>query len=250
MRLTSGQSRRAGWLAGGAAMVLAVGTCVGVADATGASSAKTVSACYLHSGQIVVFKAKQKKCAAGSHLLRWNLKGSKGEPGAPGPTGVPGPVGSTGPSGPAGDRGATGGRGPTGSPGATGVVVGYQAVANRLNSLVVTGSWTEVEQTAELPAGTYVVNAQISLHNPDQDGVACRIEYGGSKFGYDNGDRAQTEGSVVYETLSSTDTDTVTANQRIGYYCADLESTPKDDLQLHNGSLIAMPVLAFGVNSG
>jgi hypothetical protein len=59
-------------------------------------------------------------CRPGETALSWNVKGLKGNTGAPGPKGDTGPAGADGAAGAKGDAGATGAQGPKGDSGPAG----------------------------------------------------------------------------------------------------------------------------------
>jgi hypothetical protein len=98
--------------------------------------------------------------------------GPAGSPGASGASGLPGANGSPGPSGPSGPQGSPGPTGSAGAPGSDGAPAAY----TNINPLAVNmlGEYATVA-TLDLPAGSYAITGQATLHNSSnsEQGVAC-----------------------------------------------------------------------------
>jgi Collagen triple helix repeat (20 copies) len=258
-----------GWLGAGALLVATIG----VAQAATSTSASTVAGCYRNTTRVVTVLAAGKACPKGTTSLVWQRTGAAGATGAvgkrgatgaagpAGPQGPPGPDGQTGGTGPTGDQGdrgafgalgATGPTGPQGAKGATGKtgsIAGYEGYRTYSDGVTVTGKWTEVAETAELPAGHYLVTASsfIGFDN-DDDLIACRIEFGSGGTAYAGGDVVFTGDSHADGvSVSSTDGGQVAANGRIGYYCADFDNSP-DGAIAGAAAVTAVPVVTFTGN--
>src|SRR4051812_16434828 len=101
-------------LIGSAVTIAFAGAAYAVASIPDADGA--IHACYSSSGLVrIVHSASE--CVRFEKALTWNVKGAKGDPGAPGAKGDPGPAGAPGASGPAGADGAVGPTGPAGPQG-------------------------------------------------------------------------------------------------------------------------------------
>jgi hypothetical protein len=88
--------------------------------------------------------------------------GAAGSAGAPGETGAAGPQGPEGPEGPAGPAGETGAAGPQGPAGADGTGPAWLDIGE---PTVYTASDTHTLATVTLPAGTYLLSAQVYVTN-------------------------------------------------------------------------------------
>jgi Collagen triple helix repeat (20 copies) len=259
-------------LGAGAVIVASLGVS---AAATSSASAKIAGCVAVKSRAVTVLNTTgRKKCAAGTTRITWNLPGPKGPHGSPGPVGLAGPdgppgppgvqgvrgakgatgpVGDPGPAGQLGNIGATGPKGPKGATGATGpaksasVYTGYRS---QFSEKTVGASYTELTQTPELPAGTYLVTAAATIDNPHGDVIRCRIEYGSGSVGYGAGDDAWLgDTNLDSASIAATDAVTVKANQRIGYYCSD-DDTGSGDAVNNYVALTAVPVTHLVVHDG
>ncbi len=97
------------------------------------------------------------------------LAAHKGRQVRPGATGATGATGAQGPQGPTGQTGATGQNGPQGPTGATGAqgpagpaTIYHTAPNSNGSPYTLTGSYTTLA-TLTLPAGTYWIQAQVSV---------------------------------------------------------------------------------------
>jgi len=89
--------------------------------------------------------------------------------GPTGPTGATGPTGPTGATGPTGPTGATGAQGPTGPS------AGFDtAVAT---GVALSSSWTTVA-TLNLPAGSFIANADVTVLNSASSAIIAGCELG------------------------------------------------------------------------
>jgi len=123
-----------------------------------------IQGCVKSNGTLIVVKAG-KKCAKHTTSLAFNAKGTAGAPGAPGTPGAKGATGATGVTGPAGSAGAANGFSTQSSPTALIVVLG-------------TGIPTPVASMA-LPAGNFVVQADVQVENSGANNVVSCVLAGG-----------------------------------------------------------------------
>jgi hypothetical protein len=148
----------------------------GVAYATIPDASGVIHGCYNTgsnpSGQLRVIDTQAGgKCAKNEKALDWNYKGPTGPQGPKGDKGDTGDTGATGPQGPAGP---TGPQGPTGSQGPAGPA--GTGVAFNANGGGVNLAGTQTILSVDMPAGTYVLIAQVLGINDD-------LINGGSSYG-------------------------------------------------------------------
>lgn len=152
MRTTKKFGRR-GILLAFVAVALVIG---GTAYASIPDSAGVIHGCYVTgTGQLRVYDSESttsKKCASNERSLSWNQQGPAG------PTGPSGPAGPTGPAGPAGPTGPTGPQGPAGTSGAA-----HAYFATDSNE-VAGASSHNIGVLSNLPAGTYLVWADVEAY--------------------------------------------------------------------------------------
>jgi Collagen triple helix repeat (20 copies) len=147
-----------------AAGVLAVG---GIAYASIPDATGVIHGCYLKSGGGLRVIDSAGHCGMSETSLNW---GQQGPPGPAGPAGPAGAAGQTGPMGPAG---------PAGPAGTSGAAHAYFATDS---TLIGSGSSGDVTTLAGLPAGTYLVWADVELSgNNDTATAECGL-YNGSGF--------------------------------------------------------------------
>jgi hypothetical protein len=153
------------------------------------STTHVITACVKSTGatRLIDYQAG-KRCVKGEKAVSWNQTGPRGltglrgmagtdgvagADGATGPTGPAGPMGPAGPAGPQGSagqdgtNGATGVPGPQGATGAKGDTGPSDAYATSTFGQPFTGASTKqlVVTLPNLPAGSYVVNADITAQN-------------------------------------------------------------------------------------
>lgn len=103
-------------------------------------------------------------CKNGETTIQWNQTGPAGPQGPTGPTG---PQGATGPQGVPGPQGATGPQGVAGPPGTNGTSNLY--ISEKEGYPIRDIRTPEVLNSLNLPAGSYLVTATITVFNGDED---------------------------------------------------------------------------------
>ena len=125
----------------------------GTAFASIPDSAGVIHGCYVTgTGQLRVYDSESftsKKCAPNEKSLNWNQQG---------PAGPAGPAGSAGPTGPAGPAGPTGPQGPAGTSGAAHAY--FATDSNEVDG----ASSHNIGVLSNLPAGTYLVWADVEAY--------------------------------------------------------------------------------------
>jgi len=135
------------------ALLVALG---GAAEASIPDGTGVIHGCYLtNGGALSVIDSPSATCGAGQTALAWSQRGQTGPSGPAGATGASG-AGARGPRGPAGVRGAAGPRGATGPSDA------YSTGETPPRGI---GTSTKLVQRLALPAGDYVVSAQVTVAN-------------------------------------------------------------------------------------
>jgi len=140
-----------------------------------------IQGCVKANGTLIVVKAG-KKCAKHTTSLVFNAKGTAGAPGAPGTPGAKGATGATGVTGPAGSAGAANGFSTQSSPTALIVVLGV-------------GIPTPVASMA-VPAGNFVVQADVQVENTGANNVVSCVLAGGGLSNAGVLDAGSTAGGV------------------------------------------------------
>lgn len=102
----------------------------------------------------------------------------KGEPGPAGPQGKTGKTGAKGATGPKGATGATGARGATGAAGTDGTGPAFEVFRQTPKAI---GTSSTVVLTESIPAGSYVISANVSLAEAAEalQTVSCEVTGGG-----------------------------------------------------------------------
>jgi hypothetical protein len=174
-RTRSGRRPTAAWVV--AATVVAVATS-GVALAAIPDGGGLIKGCFATTNGLLLGIPHSKgdtrivdendNCRSYERSLTWSQIGPQGPPGQQGPAGEEGPTGNTGaqgPPGPKGDTGIQGEAGATGAPGPAAVNNAYTADGGNPVSVAV-------------PAGHYVVVAQMTLRNfdPDFQLASCTLQ--------------------------------------------------------------------------
>lgn len=148
-------------------VVAAVFGVVAVASGSIPGDDGSISGCYVKTtGALRVVDTKAStppKCRSTEIALAWNQVGLKGE---------------TGPAGPAGEQG------PAGEPGTSGAQELFFAFQDSPTFLDQNGGNTQIVSKA-LPAGSYRIAAQMSIHGRAFEGVGveCWLTWDGAKFG-------------------------------------------------------------------
>jgi hypothetical protein len=184
-------SKRTWFVALAVAATFAVAAGIGYAAIPGSSG--VINGCYGKlTGILRVIDAEAgKTCTSFETPISWNEQGPKGDQGIAGPKGDPGPQGvqgargekgdkgdqgaqgiqgprgdkgDAGPPGPKGDTGPVGPRGEIGPPGPKGDPGPSDAFATTHTSSTIDGTWKSIA-TLNLPAGSYIASASLSLHN-------------------------------------------------------------------------------------
>ncbi len=122
--------------------------------------------------------------------------GPQGLTGATGAAGVTGPAGAIGPMGPAGPQGLTGATGPAGAAGSSNLFInsGFSGVAT------LTTSGTLVASLANLPAGSYLLSAKVTIGlNSSGAQDYCTLSVGGTAIDYSYATVSPSAG-IFYET--------------------------------------------------
>lgn len=140
-----------------------------------------------------------------------------------------GPAGPQGPQGPAGAKGANGTNGTNGSNGANGAVAAYYA-GTGATAVSLTDAASKTVLSKTLPAGSYVVNADVTADAQQMNssaGVAlsCYLQWaGGSEFKswvspWDSNDDSTANGTISWNlaaNLSSASTVTISCTDYSG----------------------------------
>ena len=140
------------------ALLVALG---GAAEAAIPDSSGVIHGCYSNTGQLSVIDSSNASCGAGQTALNWNQRGQTGPSGSAGATGATG-TGASGPKGPAGARGAAGAKGAAGPRGAVGPSDAFSTSAGPTRGI---GGTAKLVQRIGLPAGDYVVSAQVKVES-------------------------------------------------------------------------------------
>jgi len=134
----------------------------GAAEAAIPDSSGVIHGCYVtNTGQLSVIDSATASCGAGQTALDWNQRGQTGASGPAGATGATG-TGATGPKGPAGPRGTSGAKGAAGPRGAIGPSDAFSTGETATRGI---GKSAKLVQRLALPAGEYVVSAQVKVEN-------------------------------------------------------------------------------------
>ena len=142
------------------ALVVALG---GAAEAAIPDSSGAIHGCYVtNTGQLSVIDSSNSSCGAGQTALDWSQRGPTGASGPAGATGATG-TGATGPKGPGGPRGAAGAKGAAGQRGAIGPSDAFSTGETPARGV---GTTAKLVQRLALPAGEYVVSAQVNVASP------------------------------------------------------------------------------------
>ena len=161
----------------GAVAVAAMLAAGGVAYATIPDSGGTIHGCYARSGgSLRVIDAGVTNCKSTETSLDWNVQGQQGPQGAQGPQG---PAGQQGAPGPQGQQGAAGPQGPMG---ASGLSHGYATTSQGggFVPVAVGPAFSNEALIANVPAGTYLVWAQVGIQSNAGTGGVCRLAVNGA----------------------------------------------------------------------
>jgi hypothetical protein len=132
----------------------------------------------------------------------------KGERGATGPQGPQGKTGKQGPKGTTGAKGATGATGATGARGTDGTGSAFEV----FGTSKAIGSVPSQIVAENLPAGAYVVSADVTVEGTIATAVTCTLSGGGEAMGFvDSGEPASLSLSVT-RTLSAAGSETLTCS--------------------------------------
>jgi Collagen triple helix repeat (20 copies) len=143
----------------------------GVAYATIPDSNGVIHGCYAKSGGALrVIDASVTNCKSTETSLDWNVQGQQGPQGAQGP---PGPQGDPGP------QGVQGVAGPQGPQGPSGLSHAYVA-ATKLVPIAQFPAVSSTASIANVPAGSYLVWAQVSLDDPQNLAGSCTVSVNGT----------------------------------------------------------------------
>lgn len=169
-----------GWLKWGLAALLVALTGLGVATVVTAHGGDTsmIHACVSQGGPgdnddddrrpgRVRIVGPNDPCRGRETAVHWSILGPQGPQGPQGPPGPQGAAGAQGPAGPQGAAGPTGAEGPQGPAGAAGPAgPSTDAFSTEAAQSVTlpTSSFTSILSRA-VPAGKYVVNADVTVHN-------------------------------------------------------------------------------------
>ena len=145
--------RRSIWIAAAIA-TLVVG---GVAYASIPDPGGVIHSCYTKAGGSLRVIDSSGRCGSNETSLNWNQQGPAGPAGPAGPTG---PTGLTGPQGADGPVGPAGPAGPQGPAGTSSSAHAYFAPDSEL---IGPGGSQDITTLSSLPAGTYLVWADIEL---------------------------------------------------------------------------------------
>ncbi len=157
-------------------------------------------------------------CGNNEQKISWNNEGPAGPAGPQGPTGPQGPAGPTGPQGDTGPAGPQGPQGPAGPQGPSGLSQGYFS-SNQAVGLF--DRWIVVVQTNPVAEGNYFITGmEVSQISPNFI-VSCRLgTVNRGPSGHVTGAAGPfSEVETVYQTITVTDSLTVTAGDRIALYC-------------------------------
>jgi hypothetical protein len=154
---------------------------VTIAYASIPGSDGVIYGCFKKSGgSLRVIDRSVTNCNKDETLISWNQTGPEGPQGPQGLQGLQGPQGETGPQGPAGPEGPQGPAGPQGVSGITTATFAWQTTPMRVgDSLAQVLSKT-------LPAGNWVVVANVSLNSAgviDVRGAGCELRNGAIPIG-------------------------------------------------------------------
>jgi hypothetical protein len=209
-----------------AALVLSAGVAVGMPSSSGAGE-RVLRACVAKKTKLVRLVGARAACRKTERLVTWNATGPAGAPGPigpqgsagaqgaqgnPGPPGTPGPKGETGaagaqgptgpagatgpegqegpagPAGPAGPTGPDGPEGPQGPQGPAGPSDGYVTAQQGILLDLPSDMNEIVVASLDLPAGSYVLSASVSLVDTASTGLQagyCDFNATGAfTFGY------------------------------------------------------------------
>lgn len=155
-----------------AVAVVAALVAAGVAYGSIPDSSGVIHGCYLKSGGGLRVIDSASKCGQSETSLNWNQQG---------PAGPAGPAGPTGPTGPAGSAGSTGPAGPTGPQGPAGTSGAAHAYFATDSNQIAGGQAADVGVLSNMPAGTYLVWADVEAKGvTDNATVRCQV-YGGAQ---------------------------------------------------------------------
>lgn len=169
------------------------------------------------------------------------VPGPQGSAGPKGDTGATGPKGDTGAAGPKGETGATGGTGAAGATGPVGPSTGFAAQqASSLN--FAGGTQTPVSRT--LPAGDYVVNANVLLNNNSgsEEFFVCVLKLGGTIIDASDGEDVQPASGDDREVEALGGAGTLTAPGTVALECTSSAASGN----YNSGSINAVRVGALG----
>jgi hypothetical protein len=135
-----------------------------------------------------------------------------------GSRGPQGPQGKTGPKGTTGAKGATGAKGDTGARGLTGADGAGPAFEVFREAAKAIGTSATPILTQNLPAGSYVISADVALETPTAETeVLCTLSGGGEAFaGVLPGNHALTIPLSVTQTFTSAGTTTLSCLETSG----------------------------------
>jgi hypothetical protein len=160
-------------------VVLVTGTLAAtVAFAQIPDSNGVIHACYHTGNGGIRVVDDPSECTSGEAPLEWYQTGAAGAQGPAGPQGSVGPAGVDGVDGADGEQGPQGPAGPPGADGANGPGVGLASATAR--PVRVKRRATVLERL-DLPAGSYVLMAKVSLAQRSWHGtrVMCGLRAGG-----------------------------------------------------------------------
>jgi hypothetical protein len=164
-------------------VVLVTGTLAAtVAFAQIPDSNGVIHACYHTGNGGIRVVDDPSECTSGEAPLEWYQTGAAGAQGPAGPQGSVGPAGVDGVDGADGADGEQGPQGPAGPPGADGANGPGVGLASATARPVRVKRRATVLERLDLPAGSYVLMAKVSLAQRSWHGtrVMCGLRAGGS----------------------------------------------------------------------
>jgi hypothetical protein len=188
-----------------------------------------IHGCYDNKGALRVIDSAASACKNGETALDWNQTGPQGPTGPIGPQGPQGAQGAQGPQGPPGQSGAQGPAGPPGSPGTATVFV-----TRRTGDVILNTSGVQV-MSLSVPAGSYLISAQVQLFNFDGDfqTATCSLS---------TGDQVQARlgslGDAHTTAVPLVDAATFATSATISVTCAAFKGTSGDGDQPGNKSTL------------
>jgi hypothetical protein len=245
------------WLCGGlaAAAALAAGTLPALAAAT--STPVTYYACVTAKTGAIKIVSTTVKCGARAHKISWNEVGPKGATGPAGPTGKAGPTGPSGPAGPAGPAGPTGNAGPTGPSGPAGpagptgpagAASGYVTTPKSGDDIsIATGSGVTDVVSQTLPAGDYVVTAEIPIGGSSPGTVTCSLSDSKGDLAYSYQTLSMDSSGYEYSTMTLTGATSNGGTIAVG--CSQVPSTASFGAFAYDPVLTAVQVSTLNANS-